>query len=75
MTDLRENTAVVHVRFDGKSYDIPLTALELGLVPGDEAVKRAVACFLDVGEARLSDYVVDRHHTGNLTVRPEAVFG
>jgi len=31
--------------------------------------------YLDVPEAKFRDYVVDRHETGNLTVRPEAVFG
>ena len=30
---------------------------------------------LKVPVGRLRDYVVDRHETGNLTVRPEAVFG
>jgi hypothetical protein len=28
-----------------------------------------------VPEAKLGDYVIDRHETGNMTVRPEAVFG
>ena len=26
-------------------------------------------------EEKLRDYVIDRHDTGNMTVRPEAVFG
>ena len=38
-------------------------------------VKRALARHLEVPEEKLRDYVVDRHETGNLTVRPEAVFG
>jgi len=28
-----------------------------------------------VAEGKLNDHVVDRHETGNLTLRPEAVFG
>ncbi len=41
----------------------------------DREIKGALARHLDVPEAHLRDYTVDRHETGNLTVRPEAVFG
>ena len=70
---LRE--AVVHIRFDGRSRDIPLGDLDVGPLSTDEAVKDAVARHLEVPKNRLRDYVIDRHETGNLTVRPEAVFG
>jgi hypothetical protein len=30
---------------------------------------------LEVPQAKLRGYVIDRHETGNMTVRPEAVFG
>ena len=45
------------------------------LLPTTAQIKHALAVHLDVPEAKLRDYVVDRHQTGNLTVRPEAVFG
>lgn len=67
--------AVVHVRFEGRSRDVPLGDLDLGPFASDADVKRALARHLAVPEARFRDYVVDRHETGNLTVRPEAVFG
>ena len=67
--------AVAHVRFEGRSLDIPLTSLGLGPGPSDQDVKRAVARYLETSEVRLHQYVIDRHETGNLTVRPEAVFG
>jgi hypothetical protein len=70
-----DRAPVVHVRFDGRSLDLPLSDLAIGAVPSAEEVKRAVAVHLEVPVARLRDYVVDRHETGNLTVRPEAVFG
>jgi hypothetical protein len=75
MAELRNAAPVLHVRFDGRSRDIPLRDLSLSPGAGDEAVKRAVARFLEVPEGKLRAYVVDRHETGNLTVRPEAVFG
>jgi hypothetical protein len=67
--------AVVHVRFDGESRDVPLSDLDLGPQNTDAAVRRAVAGYLGVAEGKLRDYVIDRHETGNLTVRPQAVFG
>jgi hypothetical protein len=75
MAGLQNGVAVVHVRFDGRSLDIPLPDLDIGPGSGDADIKRALARHLEVPEAKLRDYVVDRHETGNLTVRPEAVFG
>jgi hypothetical protein len=69
------NIAVVHIRFEGRSHDIPQGDLDVGPASSDHDIKRALARHLDVAEARLQDYVIDRHDTGNLTVRPEAVFG
>ena len=41
----------------------------------DGQIKRALALALDVPYSKLDAYVVDRHANGNLTLRPEAVFG
>jgi hypothetical protein len=70
-----QNKKVAHIRFDGHSLDVPLDDLGLGLAAADVDIKRTVARYLEVPEARLAAYVVDRHETGNLTVRPQAVFG
>jgi hypothetical protein len=67
--------SLIHIRFEGRSFDLPLSNLDLGMLPSDSAVKQAVAQYLELPVSRLRDYVVDRHETGNLTVRPEAVFG
>jgi hypothetical protein len=69
----RENLA--HIRFEGRSLDVPLSTLDVGPHSSDADVKRALARYLEVPEGKLRDYVIDRHPTGNLTVRPEAVFG
>jgi hypothetical protein len=69
------NGAVLHVRFEGRSRDIPLAELDLGPQSSDAAVKQALARHFGVADDKLRDYVVERHQTGNLTVRPEAVFG
>jgi hypothetical protein len=73
---LQQNrAAVAHVRFDGRSFDVPLA--ELGVADGasDLDVKRAIARHLEINEDRLRDCVLDRHENGNVTIRPEAVFG
>jgi hypothetical protein len=75
MTEPLNEGAVLHVRFDGRSLDVPLGDLDIGTASEDREIKRALARHIEVPEARLRDYTVDRHDTGNLTVRPEAVFG
>ena len=67
--------AVAHVRFEGRSLDVPVGALGLGPGPTDQEVRGAVARYLERPEVALHHHVVDRHANGNLTVRPEAVFG
>ena len=75
MAATRKAAAVAHVRFEGRSLDVPLATLAVEAQAPDGEVKRAVARHLEVPEVRLHHYVVDRHESGNLTVRPEAVFG
>jgi hypothetical protein len=67
--------AVIHVRFAGRSFDVPATQLNLGIGASDQQIKRVLAQYLEIEHGRLNDYVVDRHPNGNLTLRPEAVFG
>jgi hypothetical protein len=67
--------AVIHLRFEGRSLDVAVDALDVGQFSSDGEIKRALARQLEVPETKFRDYVVDRHETGNMTVRPEAVFG
>lgn len=66
---------MVHIRFEGRSYD--LTENQLGVTPGmsDMVVKERLAQHFDVGCDRLQPYVVDRRPSGDLVIRPEAVYG
>ncbi len=75
MAKREQGATVVHIRFDGRSLDIPQGNLDVGTASSDNEIKRALARYLEVHEAKLRDYVIDRHDTGNMTVRPEAVFG
>lgn len=66
---------MIHVRFEGRSYE--LNGSQLGLTPGcsDSVVKDRLARFLEVAPGRLVDYVIDRRPNGTLVIRPEAVYG
>ncbi|MBI2811414.1 MAG: hypothetical protein HYX67_11380 [Candidatus Melainabacteria bacterium] len=68
-------SAVLHLRFQGRSRDIALDTLAMNAGSPDDDVKRAVAQFIDVAVADLNNMVIERHSNGNLTLRPEAVFG
>ena len=70
-----QQAPLLHIRFDGRSFDIPLADLDVGTLSSDREIKHALSGYLEVRSERLRDYTVDRHETGNLTVRPEAVFG
>ncbi|AFY36317.1 MULTISPECIES: hypothetical protein [Nostocales] len=66
---------MVHIRFEGRSVDVPKTQLGIAAGMNDVAVKERVARHLDVNSDRLSAYVIDRRPSGDLIIRPEAVYG
>ena len=75
MNPIRPNEALVHIRFEGRSWDILCRDLDIGPMSTDEQVRRALANYFDVGLGKFRAYVIERHGNGNMTVRPEAVFG
>ena len=64
------------MNFDEVGTERPPTPCVLNVL-GQRACgeARLVSRHLEVNEERLRDHVLDRHETGNLTLRPEAVFG
>ena len=66
----------VHIRFNGISHDTDYADLDLSEMSSDDVVREAVATYLDAPLGKLENFVVDRNPTtGDLTVRPQAVFG
>ena len=65
----------VHVRYDGRSYEFSNTQLDLGDLSSDNDIKAKVAGHLNTPVDQFRNYVVDRHENGNVTLRPQAVFG
>lgn len=67
---------MLHFRWEGRSEDVPLSALDVGDRSSDSEVKNALAVHYNVPPEKLRDFVVDRQHdSGNITVMPPAVFG
>jgi hypothetical protein len=66
---------MVHVRFEGRSYDIAETQLGVTAGMNDTTVKERLAQHFDVKRDRFQSYVVARRPSGDLIVRPEAVYG
>ncbi len=66
---------MVHIRFEGRSYDLAEDLL--GIVAGmsDKAIQERLANHFDVKGDRFESYVLDRRPSGDLIVRPEAVYG
>lgn len=66
---------MVHIRFEGRSLDATEAQLGIAASMNEAAVKERVARHLDVSHNRLDAYVVDRRPSGDLIIRPEAVYG
>ena len=66
---------MVHIRFEGRSYDVSEQQLDLNGKTDDRAIKQRVAQHFEVGVDRLQSYVVDRRPSGDIIIRPEAVYG
>lgn len=71
----QETQPTLHIRFEGKSRDIPLAEIDIGIASTDDQVKQSVANLLDTEVSKLENYVIERHANGNFSIRPEAVFG
>jgi hypothetical protein len=66
---------MVHVRFEGRSLDYNEAVIGIHASMNDEQIKNHVAQHLDVARNKLDLYVVDRSPSGDLIIRPEAVYG
>ena len=66
---------MVHVRFEGRSYDLSENQLNIRPNMNDGQIKERLAQHFDVSSDRLGTYVIDRPTSGDLIIRPEAVYG
>jgi len=66
---------MVHIRFEGRSYDVSEQILNLNASMNDMTIKQRLAQHFDVHLNRFESYVIDRKQSGDVIVRPEAVYG
>ena len=66
---------MLHVRHDGRSLDLRAAEVDVTALMSDEEIRRAVARHLDVALDAFEDLVVDRRPSGDVVLRPEAVYG
>ena len=68
--------AKVHVVYNGESWDMDLNDLDLGDLSEDSDIRTAVAESLNVPATKLASFPIERNEeTGDITLRPSAVFG
>ena len=68
--------AQVHIRYEGQSLDVDLDGLDVGDLSTDTQIRTAIAEHLNAPVAKLQNFQIDRNQaTGDLTLRPQAVFG
>jgi len=65
---------LVHVRYDGQSFDLSWDELDIGDLSDDQDVRQKVAAHFQVPVIKLREYAVDRAEN-EITLRPQAVFG
>lgn len=66
---------MLHLRFEGRSYDIPDEQLRLTRAITDQQIFERLARHMDVSPQDFRHYVIDRRPNDVLIVRPEAVYG
>lgn len=67
---------MVHIRYEGQSFEYPMSQFDIGPRSSDAEIKNAVSVALNTPVEKLRNYAIDRHpESGNITLRPEAVFG
>ena len=76
MTQLLFDNAreMLHVRFDGRSEELPLATLNLDRQATDAEIKRALCAYFDRPARSFERHVIVRH-SGAIVVRPEAIYG
>lgn len=66
---------MIHVRFEGRSFDVNETQVNVAGNMSDRMIKEQLARHLEVESDQLNTYVVDRRPSGDFIIRPEAVYG
>ncbi len=72
MTQMMDQT--IHVRFNGRSEELPSAQLNLGSDASDTQIKQSVAIYFDLPRTSFDDHVIVRTNHA-IILRPEAIYG
>lgn len=68
--------AQLHIRFEGQSVDVEMAEVDLGDLSTEVQIKQAAANALSVPVVKFAAFAIDKNpDTGDVTLRPQAVFG
>jgi hypothetical protein len=64
------------IRYEGHSYDVTFDDLDIGELSNEAEIRQAVARHLEAPPQKLANFAVDKNtESGDITLRPQAVFG
>lgn len=66
---------MIHVRFDGRSYDFKERRLGISAENSDAEIRQRLVRYFDCRAHGFESYFIDRMPNGDVIVRPEAVYG
>lgn len=64
--------SLLHVQIQGRSRNVALRILGVGADATDEAIRDALAGFMQISPAVLKHTVIMRHENGSMTLRAQA---
>lgn len=65
----------MHVRFNGRSETFDFASVGISSTSTDREIRESLARHFDRALNVFDNLVIERHANGNITIRPEAVYG
>lgn len=68
--------ATLHIPYEGRYVDIHQEDVDLGDLSTDQDIRRAVAMYFEQPVEKFNAMAVEKNpETGDITLRPQAIFG
>ena len=68
--------ATLHIRHEGRSVDVRMEDVDLGDLSSEQEIRQAAAGYLGQPVEKFNAMTIDRNaDTGDITMRPQAIFG
>lgn len=68
--------ATLHIRHEGRSVDVRMEDVDLGDLSSEQEVRQAAATYFGQPVEKFNAMMIERNQeTGDITMRPQAIFG